>query len=126
MLLALSLLASAATAYADEAWGVWSDKDGEYTYYFLENSEFRFSGVHGPVEGVWKTRPDVCSLRGGNKGNLMIYADTGQCCMDAQLLGGKLVLSDIWRKNPGGGPHMWEVCANRVLKSVDPRGPKGK
>jgi hypothetical protein len=45
-------------------------------------------------------------------GNLMVYADTLQCCMSAQFLGPKLVLSEIWQK---GTDHL-SVCTSRVLK----------
>jgi hypothetical protein len=42
----------------------------------------------------------------------MLYVDKFQCCLEAQLFGSRLVLSEVWRKGYGHGS---EICENRVL-----------
>ena len=113
---------------ADSGLGVWTDNDEKHTYAFLKNNELKLWGqlskwdqhtkqtnyAPGKVDGVWKSGDNICWL--GEKrqqvGNLMMYADSLQCCMSAQFLGSKLVLSEVWQK----GTDNLGICTNRVLK----------
>jgi len=103
--------------------GTWTD--GTHTYVFLKNNVFKFTGRAatkdggvGTAEGVWQSSPGLC-WRGDNKGSVMIYVETLQCCMQAMLLGGKLVLSEVWQKGSGiVGPSLYGVCENRVLNKA--------
>ncbi len=113
---------------ADPVSGVWGDKDQSNTYAFLQTKEFRFWGrksifaegklTYAPVkaDGVWTEGDGICWI-GEQKqqtGNLMIYVDTLQCCMLAQTIAGKLVLSEIWAK----GYDEFDICSNRVLNRL--------
>jgi len=100
---------------ADAPWGVWADKEQKHTYAFLKNNEFRFWGERVSTNGVWQSTPGICWL-GDNKrqtGNLIIYVDTVQSCMQAELLGNRFVLCEIWKK--GFDVNLTEICVNRVL-----------
>ncbi len=117
----ISLTGVAWSAFGEEAIrGIWIERKGGVTYAFLENHEFWFRGERRgkpfKVEGVWRSGTDICSLD-GNKGNLMIYVDTHQCCIQARWLGKNLVLSEIWAK--GYASHV-EHCSNRVLIKPKP------
>ena len=99
---------------AEPTWGIWTDREGEVTYAFLENHLFWFHDKRAKkpvrIEGLWETAPRMCYL-GINEGNLMIYVDTDQCCLEAHYLGAKLVVSKIWEK----GFYPVKLCSNRVL-----------
>lgn len=112
---------------ADNAWGVWTDKEQTHVYAFLKNSELKFWGqksswqadiqrntyTKGKTDGVWQYQEGMCWTgdRKQQQGNVMIYVDSFQCCMMAQFLGNKLVLSEIWNK----GYDEFGICTNRVL-----------
>jgi len=112
---------------ADTAWGIWTDSEGKNTYAFLKNNEFRYWGPYSTysketnrleysqkkAEGVWQQGFNICWL-GEQKANLMIYVDTLQCCMMAQFVGNKLVLSEVWSK----GVDSLNICSNRVLTRI--------
>jgi hypothetical protein len=120
---ALSLSAIAAVV----SWGNWTDKEQTHIYSFAGNNELKFWGQkckwqqnlqrceysQGKTDGVWQYQEGMCWL--GDKkqqlGNVMIYADTLRCCMSAQFLGNKLVLSEVWSK----GVDELGICTNRVL-----------
>lgn len=115
-LLILLLMIAVKPALAAEAgWGVWTDKEEKHTYAFLKNNEFRFLGERLSRDGVWQSSAGICWL--GDKkrqtGNLMIYVDTIQCCMAAEFLANRLVLSEIWQK--GFDVNLTGICVNRVL-----------
>ena len=112
---------------ADNAWGIWTDKEQTYVYAFLKNNELKVWGqkstwrtdtlkytyTKGKADGVWQYQEGMCWI-GDTKqqqGNVMIYVDSLQCCMMAQFLGNKLVLSEIWNK----GYDEFGMCNNRVL-----------
>ena len=107
---------------AKDTWGVWTEKEGNFTYEFLKNHEFRFRGKTDAtppktieVEGVWETGSGICWVgqKGeGNTGNLMLYVGNRQCCLGARRLGENLVLSELWEKPSRGSS---EFCNNRVL-----------
>lgn len=108
---------------ADGVWGVWTDRDESHYYAFLKNSEFKFRGLkfnpklmeseRKETDGVWRSGDGICWI--GDKkqqtGNVLIYVDSLECCMLAQFLGNKLVLSEVWQK----GYHELNICSNRVL-----------
>lgn len=112
---------------ADTGWGIWTDSERKYTYAFLKNNEFRYWGLGGTfsqetkryeyslkkTEGVWQQGENIC-WRGEQKANLMIYVDTLQCCMMAQFIGNKLLLSEVWSK----GSDSLNICNNRVLTRI--------
>lgn len=120
---ALSLSAIAAAV----SWGNWADKELTHVYSFSGNNELQFWGqkcnwqkelqrceyTKAKTDGVWQTQEGMCWLGDKKKqlGNVMIYADTLQCCMSAQLLGKKLVLSEVWSK----GVDELGICTSRVL-----------
>jgi hypothetical protein len=100
---------------AEAALGIWTDNEQKHTYAFLKNNQFRFWGDKSSAEGVWQSSPGLC-WRGDKKqqtGNVIIYVDTTQCCMQAEILGGKLVLSEVWQK--GFDIKLTEICINRVM-----------
>ncbi len=115
---------------ADKAWGVWSDKEQPYVFAFLKNSELKFWGqksswqadiqrntyTKGKTDGVWQHQEGMCWIgdKKQQQGNVMIYVDSLQCCMSAQFIGNKLVLSEIWNK----GNDELGVCTSRVLTRV--------
>jgi hypothetical protein len=115
---------------ADAGWGIWTDKEAMHTYAFLRNNELKFRGVKsnwrkeiqqyettpGETDGVWQSGDDICWMgdKKQQKGNMMIYSDSLQCCMIAQFLGSKLVLSEVWQK----GDDELGICENRVLTKI--------
>lgn len=123
ILISISLSAIAAAV----SWGIWTNKEQTHVYAFLAKDELKFWGQkgtwradlqrfeysQGKTDGVWQYQEGICWL--GDKkqqlGNVMIYADTLQCCMMAQFLGSKLVLSEVWHK----GTDELGICENRVL-----------
>jgi hypothetical protein len=128
-LLSLSVFfMSAAALNADPVSGAWGDKDQSNKYTFLQTKEFRFWGRksifaegkinYTPVkaDGVWAEGDGICWTddQKQKKGNLMIYVDTLQCCMFAQMIAGKLVLTEIWSK----GDDEFDICSNRVLNRL--------
>lgn len=112
---------------ADSGWGIWEDSAQDRTYAILRNNELKLWGKTGTwnqntkqttysprkTEGVWTSGEAICWL--GDKkqqvGNLMIYADSLQCCMLARFLGTKLVLTEVWQK----GSDTLGVCNSGVL-----------
>jgi hypothetical protein len=115
----ISLLLASSSARAQQIEGMWSDSDRKNTYIFQRSNRFQFDGEvfgrHVSVNGVWETNPGLCWL-GDNKrvtGNIILYVDTIQCCLSAQHLGGRLVLTEVWRK--GGDVRLGQICQNRVL-----------
>ena len=111
----------------DNAWGVWTNKKQTHVYAFLKNNELKFWGqkgswrsdiqqyayTQGKTDGVWRYKEGVCWIgdKKQQQGNVMIYADTLECCMMAQFLGNKLVLTEIWNK----GHDEFGICENTVL-----------
>ena len=65
------------------------------------------------TDGVWKYQEGICWLgdKKQQQGNIMIYVDELRCCMSAEFLGNKLVLSEVWNK----GIDYFDICVNRVL-----------
>jgi hypothetical protein len=122
---ALLLLRNAAAA--GNGWGVWTNSERTHIYAFLKNNELKFWGqkstwradtqrntyTQAKTDGVWQYQEGMCWLgdKKQQQGNVMIYVDTLQCCMSAQFLGNKLVLSEVWEK----GYDEYGVCINRVL-----------
>jgi hypothetical protein len=128
------LLYQSSSAFAQQLviQGSWTDKEKNYTYSFLKDNEFRFrqrlnwsnekkKTEDNPreTEGIWRYGEDIC-WAGPSKGNLMIYVDTMQCCMQAGIIGGKLVLTEIWRKEFCD----FNICSNRLLNRVKSKGEK--
>jgi hypothetical protein len=112
--------------------GSWTDKEKDCTYSFLKDNGFRFrkrlnwstekkrtEDDPKETDGVWRYGEEIC-WAGPAKGNLMIYADTMQCCMLAQIIGGKLVLTEIWEK----GHCDFNICNNRLLTKVKSKSEK--
>lgn len=107
--------------------GAWTNNERTHVYAFLKNNELKFWGQKGAwradlqqytytqakTDGVWQYQEGMCWLgdKKQQQGNVMIYVDSLQCCMSAQFLGNKLVLSEVWRK----GKDEYGVCVNRVL-----------
>jgi hypothetical protein len=96
--------------------GRWSDND-ENAYAFFKNNELTFQskGQVNPVEGVWEYQEGICWLNPDKRlvGNIVIHIDTMECCINARILGSKLVLSEVWSK--GYSSRGSDSCSNRVL-----------
>lgn len=129
---AILLIGPMRFTFGAEASGTWTDSRGRVTYSFLEGNQFRFeqkfrvkSGnaeVWKPskAEGVWQSATEICWLGSkgeGRSGNLMVYVDTMQCCFSGQMLGGRFVLTRIWKKGYAGYAG-FNICTNRVLKPL--------
>ena len=121
------LLLTEVSEAGDNGWGVWANNERTHVYALLKNNELKFWGQKGTyradlqryiysqakTDGVWQHQEGMCWLgdKKQQQGNVMIYVDTLQCCMSAQFLGNKLVLSNVWDK----GHDEYGVCINRVL-----------
>lgn len=136
----LLLVAASGTSMAQQdSWGVWTDNKEVHTYAFLNSNDFKFWGqkaiwvpprinvfpresgryeyAPAKTDGAWQQGTEVCWLgeKKQQSGNMLIYADTLQCCMTAQFLGNKLVLSEVWLK----GTDELGICTNRVLLKTE-------
>lgn len=115
-------------ALTENTLGTWRDNSETYVYTFQKDNDFLFrgqkwlpkpnGGAYEPREtkGAWQYSRGMCWL-GENKeqpGNVMIYADTLQCCFNMRSLGSKLLLTKIWEK----GQDALGICNNRVLNQV--------
>ena len=125
----LGFVQSAGIFAVDMFQGTWTDKDQAYSYSLLAGHEFKYEcqscdysrpapNRSVKTEGAWNSAEGAC-WAGDPKtdkkvalGNLLLYADDVQCCMLAQLLGNKLVLTEVWTKGSGT---MASICSNRVL-----------
>lgn len=115
---------------AGDDWGVWTNNEKTHVYAFLRNNELKFWGqrttwladiqrntyVQDKTDGVWQFQAGMCWLgdKKQQQGNVMIYVNSLQCCMSAQFLGNKLVLSAVWQK----GDDDLGICTNRVLSKT--------
>ena len=137
VVLLLSGAISLSAIAAGISWGNWTNNEQTHVSSFSANNELKFWGqkckwqpnlqkceyTQGMTDGVWKYQEGMCWL--GDKkqqlGNVMIYADTVQCCMSAQFLGKKLVLSNVWSK----GTDELGICTDRVLSRAESLPTKG-
>jgi hypothetical protein len=105
---------------ADTGWGIWerNDPNYTYTYHFKANNELKlwYTGGQGK-EGAWYYQQNTCWSgyeKNRQYGNVMVYVDSLQCCLLANFLGNKLVLSEVWQK----GTDDYQICNNNVLTSI--------
>jgi hypothetical protein len=122
-LLALLLFTAQSSASEPKAiLGSWADNDGN-NYVFSHNHVFGFQAKRhvNVVEGVWEYQEGMCWLEPNKRllGNVMIHIETMECCMNARILGSKLVLSEVWQK----GVHAlsFDACEHRVLTKLKPQ-----
>lgn len=119
-LLATSVFLMGASAPAGP-YGVWQDDARKSAYWFLDNDYFEYLIVDGGQgykgSGVWTFSPGQCWL--GEKkqsvGNLMLYFDTVNCCLDTRFFGRRLVMTKVWMKGYSEVETRNSVCENRVL-----------
>lgn len=101
-------------AGAQTIFGTWTDNE-DNRYAFLKNNEFSFQAKRhvNPVEGVWEYQQEICWLEPNKRqvGNIIIHIETEECCMNARILGSKLVLSEVWSK--GASRLAFDACKNR-------------
>ena len=102
----IASIAASLSAHTEElnSWGVWTDQDKKNTYAFAANHELVYvSSTEGRQHrsiGAWRYEPGVCWL-GKEKeqlGNVLMYLNESECCVMAQRLGSRLILSFIWSK----------------------------
>ena len=75
--------------------------------------------------GAWKFQLGECGsgdeqeVNEGtmNEGNLVLNIDAAQCCLNAALLGNKLVLTKIWIKGSGLAIHAY--CSDNLLMPIE-------
>ena len=111
-----------AWGWGQESWGTWTD--GTSTYAFIPNNTFKFTGRFATITtpyltGVWETGRELCSL-GSETGDLMIFVESTQCCMQKRFLGAKLVLSKVWEKGDSPRrPNIYDdLCETGLLDRV--------
>ena len=101
-------------------WGVWTNSAGTVTFEFGKKYEFTYSiafrdAVPYSVKGAWQTADGIC-WTGEKKetvGNVILYVESNQCCMNAQILGKRLILGYVWHK---GDLYKPGYCFNDVLE----------
>lgn len=112
----------------------WSTKFGRDILIFGANDHLVFQSDYTIDDekksyrlfGSWKSQPGVCrsddkkSMDEGNtsEGNLVIYIDSTQCCLQAEQLENKLVLTKVWVKGSGLALHAY--CSDHALIPFEP------
>ena len=124
----LLLSVSVNTSWLEGNW-YWSNKFGRDILIFRTNNNLVYQSDYKMDDekktyrlfGTWKFQLGVC--RSGDKqevdegatveGNLVLSIDSAQCCLNAALLGNKLVLTKVWAKGSGLALHAY--CSDNVL-----------
>jgi len=123
MLLLTTLSLFTLNAYAENSiLGKWKDKSdpSAHKYEFKEGHNFIYiqkwnyqgKSKSSTSKGVWEIGEwTITSFIGGESScNLMIYADSKQCCFNFKFIANYLILT-IKHKSEGNGA----ICKNRVL-----------
>ena len=128
LLLSISVNAS----WLEGTW-YWSTKFGREVLTFGTNNNLVYQSIYTMDDekksyrlfGAWKFQSGVC--RSGDKqemdegdtveGNLVLNIDAAQCCLKAELLGNKLVLTKVWINGSGLAIHAY--CSDNLLIPMD-------
>jgi hypothetical protein len=106
--------------------GIWADEDKQHVYAFLDNHQMRYwsktkyssdpAKTYNRSDGTWQSKETepMCWI-GKRSGNVMLYANSQQCCMAVQMLGNKLILNYVWGEPAVG----LGLCENRVLTKIE-------
>lgn len=107
---------------ASEVSGSFESLDGEFKHRFEKSGDY-WGQVHRQnsepvvVSGLYQSGENACWVtnRDGSKGaagNVLIYIDMVQCCLELRKISNKFAVSKIWVEGSGAG---YGLCNNQVL-----------
>jgi len=71
------------------------------------------AGLYEQGSGIcWRINSDGSK---GATGNVMLYVDQAQCCLEIRQISDKYAVTKVWRDGTG---FAFRVCQNQVLRSV--------
>lgn len=108
---------STTQARSESLSGNYVSLDGTKQYQFSISGDYRGNTKAGSVFGVYRQGPNICWLtrNDGAKqyGDLVLYIDEVQCCLQIETISDKHALTQIWVKGTGPG---YQLCQNQVLR----------
>lgn len=123
IILAAFIVINVGAALAEDLSGEYVSLNGKFHHIFKPSGDYwgeanhgkkyksSGSGLYQQGNGLcWTTRLDGSK---GATGNLILYVDEGQCCLEVRHISDKIAVTKIWVKGYGTA---YALCENQVWK----------
>jgi len=116
-----ALVLNSTSVYSATVEGNYRSLDGSFKHKFSSSGDYwgRREYSNSPpseIEGVYEVGQNICANTRDQYGNIKLYFDGAQCCLNIKPISDKYAVSKIWKDGRGTG---FALCNDHVLRKVE-------